>query len=72
MTSAVESVDDAVLERLEKNHTRADFLRVVEMFREIGLALQPTFVPFTPWVTLEGYCELLEVLREAVRDTLAE
>jgi hypothetical protein len=64
VTSAVESVDDAVLERLEKNHTRADFLRVVEMFREIGLALQPTFVPFTPWTTLEGYCELLEVLRE--------
>jgi radical SAM superfamily enzyme YgiQ (UPF0313 family) len=64
VTSAVESVDDAVLERLEKNHTRADFLRVVEMFREIGLALQPTFVPFTPWTTLEGYCDLLEVLRE--------
>jgi radical SAM superfamily enzyme YgiQ (UPF0313 family) len=64
VTSAVESVDDAVLERLEKNHTRADFLRVVEMFRGIGLALQPTFVPFTPWTTLEGYCELLEVLRE--------
>jgi hypothetical protein len=64
VTSAVESVDDVVLERLEKNHTRADFLRVVEMFREIGLALQPTFVPFTPWTTLEGYCELLEVLRE--------
>ncbi len=64
VTSAVESVDDAVLERLEKNHTRADFLRVVEMSREIGLALQPTFVPFTPWTTLEGYCDLLEVLRE--------
>jgi radical SAM superfamily enzyme YgiQ (UPF0313 family) len=64
VTSAVESVDDAVLERLEKNHTRADFLQVVEMLREIGLALQPTFVPFTPWTTLEGYCELLEVLRD--------
>jgi radical SAM superfamily enzyme YgiQ (UPF0313 family) len=64
VTSAVESIDDSVLRRLEKNHSRADFLRVVEMFREIGLVLQPTFVPFTPWTTLEGYCELLEVLRE--------
>ena len=64
VTSAVESVDDAVLERLAKNHTRADFLRVVAMFREMGLTLQPTFVPFTPWTTLEGYCDLLEVLRE--------
>ncbi len=64
VTSAVESVDDAVLAKIEKGHTRADFLRVVAMFREVGLALQPTFLPFTPWTTLEGYCELLEVLRE--------
>ena len=64
VTSAVESIDDVVLRQLEKNHSRADFLRVVEMFREIDLALQPTFVPFTPWTTIEGYCELLEVLRE--------
>lgn len=64
VTSAVESVDDSVLEKLEKHHTRSDFLRVVEMFREAGLALQPTFMPFTPWTTLDGYCELLEVLRE--------
>src|ERR1700740_1640756 len=64
VTSAVESIDDAVLRQLEKNHSRADFLRVVEMFREIDLVLQPTFVPFTPWTTIEGYCELLEMLRE--------
>jgi len=64
VTSAVESVDDEVLEKFEKNHTRGDFLRVVELFREARLALQPTFVPFTPWTTLEGYCELLETLRE--------
>jgi radical SAM superfamily enzyme YgiQ (UPF0313 family) len=64
VTSAVESVDDRVLERLDKHHTRADFLKVVEIFREMGLTLQPTFVPFTPWTTLENYCELLDVLRE--------
>src|SRR5487761_317086 len=29
VTSAVESVDDSVLEKLDKHHTRADFLRVV-------------------------------------------
>jgi radical SAM superfamily enzyme YgiQ (UPF0313 family) len=64
VTSAVESVDDSILEKFDKNHTRADFLRVVELFRGAGMALQPTFVPFTPWTTLEGYCELLELLRE--------
>ncbi len=64
VTTAVESVDDAVLEKLEKGHTRADFLRVVELFRKTGLALQPTFVPFTPWTRVEGYVELLRVLAE--------
>ncbi len=64
VTSAVESLDDVVLERLDKGHTRADFLAVVELFRQAGLVLQPTFVPFTPWTTLESYCELLDVLSE--------
>jgi radical SAM superfamily enzyme YgiQ (UPF0313 family) len=64
VTSAVESVDDAVLERLDKHHTRGDFLSVVQIFRELSLILQPTFVPFTPWTTLESYCELLEALRD--------
>ena len=64
VTSAAESVDDAVLERLAKNHTRADFLRVAELFREVGLTLAPTFVTFTPWTTLASYCELLEIVRE--------
>jgi radical SAM superfamily enzyme YgiQ (UPF0313 family) len=64
VTSAVESVDDAVLEKFDKGHTRADFLAVVARFRELGMTLLPTFVPFTPWTTLEGYTNLLEVLAE--------
>jgi radical SAM superfamily enzyme YgiQ (UPF0313 family) len=62
VTSAVESVDDAILARLDKGHTRADFLAVLERFRDVGLVLQPTFVPFSPWTTLEGYRELLAVI----------
>ena len=64
VTSAVESVDDAVLEKFDKGHTRADFLEVVRRFRELGMTLLPTFVPFTPWTTLEGYADLLEVVAE--------
>ena len=64
VTTAVESVDDAMLERLDKGHTRADFLAVVARFRELGLVLQPTFVPFTPWTTLAGYRDLLAVIAE--------
>ncbi len=64
VTSAVESVDDAVLEKLDKGHTRADFLRVLQWMDDAELPLQPTFVPFTPWTTLQGYCDLLEVLQQ--------
>lgn len=64
VTSAVESVDDVVLEKLEKGHTRADFLEVVRQFRAAGLALAPTFIPFTPWTTRESYRELLALLLE--------
>jgi radical SAM superfamily enzyme YgiQ (UPF0313 family) len=64
VTSAVESVDDVILAKLDKRHTRADFLSVVARFRAKEMVLQPTFVPFTPWTTLESYLDLLDVLRE--------
>ncbi|MFQ5692326.1 MAG: CUAEP/CCAEP-tail radical SAM (seleno)protein [Nitrospinota bacterium] len=64
VTSAVESVDDRVLEIFDKGHTRADFVRVVHLLREVGLNLNPTFVTFTPWTTLAGYRELLSLLWE--------
>jgi len=64
VTTAVESTDDEILARLDKGHTRADFVEVVRTFREIGLTLNPTFIPFTPWTTLAGYRELLECLAQ--------
>jgi hypothetical protein len=64
VTSAVESVDDAVLEKLDKGHTRTDFVDVVREFRSAGLTLAPTFIAFTPWTTRKSYRELLETLVE--------
>ena len=64
VTSAVESIDDAVLEKFSKNHTRADFEQVLQLFRAANLPLQPTFVPFSPWTTLETYVELLDFLED--------
>jgi radical SAM superfamily enzyme YgiQ (UPF0313 family) len=61
--SAVESLDDAVLSLLDKGHTREDFLHVVRMFHSLGLTIHPTFLPFTPWTTLESYLDLLDVLQ---------
>lgn len=65
VVSAVESVDDYVLQHLlEKGHTRADFVHVTHLFRELGLVLSPTFVPFHPWMTLEGYRDLLALIAD--------
>ena len=60
ITSAVEAVDDGILARLRKNHTTADFETAAALMREVGIALAPTFVAFTPWTTLGGYRDLLE------------
>ena len=62
VTSAVESVDDRVLEKLDKGHTRADFILAAELCRSAGLTLVPTFVAFTPWTTVETYVDLLNVV----------
>ncbi|MDP1646181.1 MAG: CUAEP/CCAEP-tail radical SAM protein [Thiobacillus sp.] len=62
IVTAVESVDDAILAHLAKGHTHADFETALAHCRALGIALVPTFVPFTPWTTLAGYRELLATL----------
>jgi hypothetical protein len=52
------------LAKLQKGHTRADFIEVAREFRSVGLTLSPTFIPFTPWTTRESYRQLLELLME--------
>ncbi|RDD62931.1 CUAEP/CCAEP-tail radical SAM (seleno)protein [Ferruginivarius sediminum] len=64
VTTAVESVDDDVLAKLDKGHTRADFVEVVAAARDAGLNLSPTFIPFHPWTTPEGFRDLLALLAE--------
>jgi len=62
VTSAVESLDDDVLARLEKGHTRQDFASAVSLCRDVGLTLMPTFVAFHPWITLDQYCGFLDAI----------
>ena len=62
VTSAVESLDDVVLERLAKGHTRADFEEALALTRSASLPLAPTFIPFTPWTTRDSYREFLRAL----------
>jgi hypothetical protein len=62
VVSAVESIDDGVLELLEKGHTRRDFLEALALTRAAGLPLAPTFIPFTPWTTAEGFRDLMRLI----------
>lgn len=62
--SAVESVQDEILSKLDKGHTRADFLKVAELSRVVGIPLAPTLLPFTPWTTMDGFQDLLRTVHE--------
>ncbi|RME56183.1 MAG: radical SAM protein [Caldilineae bacterium] len=61
--SAFESVSDHVLARLDKGHTVADMEAALAVVRRAGLAIQPTWVPFTPWTTLDDYLAMLTWIR---------
>jgi radical SAM superfamily enzyme YgiQ (UPF0313 family) len=60
VVSAVESLSDTVLAILDKGHTRADVARALHAVRGAGIAFRPTWVPFTPWTTLDDYREVLK------------
>jgi len=60
IVSAAESLSDTVLAHLEKGHTRTDIETAVRLVSAAGMTLRPTWVPFTPWTTLDDYRELLE------------
>ncbi len=58
--SAVESLSETVLTILEKHHTRADVETAIDIVHSAGIALRPTWVPFTPWTTLDDYLEIFQ------------
>ena len=60
VVSAVESLSDQVLARLEKGHTRTDVAEALAVLREAGITLRPSLVSFTPWTTLDDFIDVLE------------
>ncbi len=71
IVTAVESLSDTVLRHLDKGHTRADVSAALRAVREAGITLRPTWVPFTPWTTLDDLRDVLEfVEREDLVDAI--
>lgn len=60
--SAVESLNDIVLQNLDKGHSREDVYRALDIVRNAGIAMRPTWVAFTPWTSLDDYIEILEFI----------
>lgn len=64
ITCAVESFDDRVLTILDKRHSMADFVQALESLRSVGIAMNPTFVAFTPYSGLDAYVSFLQTIRD--------
>lgn len=62
VVSAIESVSDLVLERLEKGHDRADIVRALDILDDAGIPMRPSLVAFTPWTTIDDYLTMLEFI----------
>lgn len=69
VVSAVESLSDAVLRKLDKGHSRAGVVEALDLLDAVGIPMRPSLLPFTPWETLDGYLDLLRFVAE--RDLVA-
>src|SRR4029453_16028438 len=61
---AVESLNDQILQYLEKGHTRNDVERALEITGQAGIALRPSLFSFTPWTTLDDYIDVIDFVEE--------
>jgi hypothetical protein len=63
VVSAFESLSDQVLAALDKGHQAAELAQALAIVRGAGISLRPTFVPFTPWTTVDDYLALCRFIR---------
>jgi len=66
---ALESVNDEILERLDKGHTTAEAVSAIELLREHGIETRPSFMPFTPWTSPRDVLEIVDFV--AAHDLVA-
>ena len=69
VVSALECVNDEILARLDKGHTVADAAEAIAVLRGSGIELRPSFLPFTPWTTVEDLVALVDFV--AAHDLVA-
>jgi radical SAM superfamily enzyme YgiQ (UPF0313 family) len=60
VVSAFESVNDEILIRLDKGHTAAEAAEAVQILRAHGIHLRPSWLPFTPWTSLQDVADMVD------------
>jgi radical SAM superfamily enzyme YgiQ (UPF0313 family) len=58
--TAVECLNDHILELLDKGHTAADVPRAIGVLRRHGVEPRPSLLPFTPWSAVEDVIDILD------------
>ena len=64
VVSAFESVNDAILRRLDKGHTAAEGAQAVRQLRRHGIEIRPSWMPFTPWTRPADVLAIMEFVRD--------
>jgi radical SAM superfamily enzyme YgiQ (UPF0313 family) len=60
VVSAFEILNDDILARLDKGHSAADIARAVDLLRDHGIEIRPSWLPFTPWTSI---VDIVDVFR---------
>ncbi|MDX1689741.1 MAG: CUAEP/CCAEP-tail radical SAM protein [Acidimicrobiia bacterium] len=60
VVSAFETTNDRILTILDKGHTAADMGEAVHLLRDHGVEIRPSWMPFTPWTTLDDLVDILD------------
>jgi Radical SAM superfamily len=64
VVSAFESVNDDTLALLAKGHTATESAEAVDVLRRAGVAVRPSWLPFTPWSSIDDVRAILEFVAE--------
>ena len=64
VVSAFESTSDDLLKRLEKGHTVAEAANAVSVLRDCGVDIKPSWLPFTPWTSVEDLADIADFIVE--------
>jgi radical SAM superfamily enzyme YgiQ (UPF0313 family) len=60
VVTAIECLNDWLLGVLDKGHRAAEVVEALHLLRRHGIELRPSFLPFTPWTSLEDVTDILD------------